>query len=252
MTKIPKNPFKLITILLITTSKSLQAEASIPKGCSIPLQTDPKQCTKCLPGYHLLPTNKTCKLCPFNCLTCENETKCQTCNYGRYFNKTSNLCLSCPKNCFSCNYDSNDKVSCLDCANSYALHPDSKECINCPNNCEKCEMVEDKTATSQQILNNGKIYKPLCKECDSVHRLNKAAKCVDVYIEAFGISFMWGLSIFIMAIFGILFFCPKIFESVHKTARKSKLKNMKIYKKLRKKGDDEEIDYEEDEDDSSD
>lgn len=213
-----------------------------PPGCSEQSPTDPKLCKTCLPGYHLL-KEKKCQLCPQSCLTCTQADKCQTCNYGKYLNTTSNNCLNCPKNCFKCKTTGTNSVECESCAQSYILLPDTKKCSSCPRYCEKCKFIKDKE-------NKEKLT---CSECDSNHRLNRAGKCVDVYIEAFGISFMYGLIIFILTIFGILLLCPKIFESVSKAARKNKLQNMKIYKKLRKKkkGEDEYYDPYED-DDSSD
>ncbi|KAM3128076.1 hypothetical protein pb186bvf_019839 [Paramecium bursaria] len=116
--------------------------------CNVQRQ-NPPQCS-CIDGYW--ENNLICQQCPFQCLSCTNETDCQTCRGNRqgsnctcligYDDGVSQNCQQCIPNCNTC-----DKSGCLSCTSirvrPQCLCPDGyfedSGCQSCLFQCQTCQ-----------------------------------------------------------------------------------------------------------------
>ena len=100
---------------------------------------DVGNCTKCLPGYHLLP-NKTCVDCLVsNCKECsKNQNVCDKCNFGfiKIMEKNKTICINEGKCIIGTYLNKSQNYQCQNCSANckHCYGPGNNHCYKCSGN----------------------------------------------------------------------------------------------------------------------
>ncbi|CAD8124855.1 unnamed protein product [Paramecium sonneborni] len=133
-------------------------------------ETPDHSCAKCLVGYILTPTAKTCLICNDKC----------SCPQSQYYDWDLYTCQPCNQNCLSCIYSPSN---CTQCTSSQFLDQDRQKCLECKPPCKSCSAIDLCTTCIDGYVQNNGICQTChfdnCLECSN----NKCTQCQTGYFK---------------------------------------------------------------------